>query len=48
MTDKRYVTPYYPLAFADGGRLLVARWRSNLFTLPISNSVESAEARDDE
>ena len=35
MSDARYITPYYPIAFADGGRRLIARSGSTLFSLPV-------------
>jgi hypothetical protein len=48
VSDASYITPYYPIAFADGGRRLVARWGSTLFSLPVSEVVKSDEALDDE
>ena len=47
-SDAGYITPYYPIAFADGGRRLIARMGSTLFSLPVSDVLESDEARDDE
>jgi hypothetical protein len=46
--DTNYITPYYPIAFADGGRLLIARLRSTLFSVPVSKVIENDEAHDDE
>jgi hypothetical protein len=47
VSDVSYITPYYPIAFADDGRRLIARLGSTLFSLPVSKVVEEDEARDD-
>lgn len=48
VSDVSYITPYYPIAFADGGRRLIARSGSTLFSLPVSDIIENDEARDDQ
>jgi hypothetical protein len=48
VNDASYITPYYPIAFADGGRRLVARSGSTLFSLPVSAVAENDEASDDD
>lgn len=48
VSDATYITPYYPITFAEGGRRLVARSRSTLFSLPIDAVAEEDEASDDE
>ncbi|HJQ79670.1 MAG TPA: hypothetical protein VJ828_06925 [Lacipirellulaceae bacterium] len=47
-SDTSYITPYYPIAFADGGRRLIARWGSTLFSLPVSSVIANDEARDND
>jgi hypothetical protein len=47
VNDVSYITPYYPIAFAEGGRRLIARSGSTLFSLPVSKVVEEDEARGD-
>ncbi len=44
--DATYNTPYYPLAFVDGDRI-VARWGSTLFSLPIAVVAANDEANND-
>lgn len=48
VSDASYITPYYPIAFAEGGRRLIARSGSTLFSLPVSAVTENDEANDDE
>jgi hypothetical protein len=47
VSDTSYITPYYPIAFAEGGRRLIARSGSTLFSLPVSAVTENDEANDD-
>jgi hypothetical protein len=47
VSDASYITPYYPIAFAEGGRRLIARSGSSLFSLPVSAVAEGEEAKDD-
>jgi hypothetical protein len=47
VSDESYITPYYPIAFADGGRRLIARLGSTLFSLPVSDVIKSDAVRDE-
>jgi hypothetical protein len=47
VSDVSYITPYYPIAFADGGRCLIARSGSTLFSLSVSRVIDEVEAHDD-
>ncbi len=46
VSDTSYITPYYPIAFADGGRRLIARSGATLFSLPVTAVTENSEAND--
>jgi hypothetical protein len=46
LRDDRYITPYYPIAFA--GDRLIARSGSTLFSIPISQVAEYREAGDEQ
>ncbi len=47
VNDASYITPYYPIAFAEGGDLLIARSGSTLFSLPVPLVAENPEAGDE-
>jgi hypothetical protein len=47
VSDASYITPYYPIAFAEGGGRMIARSGSTLFSLPVSAVAETEEAKDD-
>jgi hypothetical protein len=45
--DDNYLTPYYPITFADGGKRLIARLGSSLFSIPVSKVADDCEASDE-
>jgi hypothetical protein len=45
-TDAHYITPYYPITFAEGGRRLISRSGSTLFSLPVSAVAQDVEPTD--
>ncbi|BBO32309.1 hypothetical protein [Lacipirellula parvula] len=48
VSDDRYITPYYPIAFADGDGRLIARLGSTLFSLPTDAVAKDEETNYDE
>jgi hypothetical protein len=48
VSDESYLTPYYPIAFAESGDRLIARSGSTLFSIPVSLVAEDREASDGE
>lgn len=47
-TNDNYITPYYPIAFADGDRRLICRWGSTLFSMPAPVVGKDGEVREHE
>lgn len=48
VSDASYITPYFPITFADEGRRLIARSGSTLFSVPVNAGDLARETRDDE
>lgn len=48
VSDSSYITPYFPITFADEGRRLIARSGSKLFSILVSEADANEEASDEE